>query len=176
MNAAITPAITPGSRLRQASWIATLLVCTALFIALTLKVNAVKSDVRLAERRIVSLERQKLLLETEFETRSNQQQLAAWNNVDFGYQAPGADQFLETERQLADLGTPRAKGAPEPIRVAANATGDGEQPFPVMVSPVTGKPVELGELSVGQHAGSLSARRRSGPARIALSATYGAAE
>ena len=172
----MTAAITPGSRLRQASWIATLLVCTALFIALTLKVNAVKSDVRLAERRIVSLERQKLLLETEFETRSNQQQLAAWNNVDFGYQAPGADQFLETERQLANLGTPRAKGAPEPIRVASAATGDGEQPFPVMVSPVTGKPLEIGALAARERAGSLVARTHSGPARIALSAAYGATE
>jgi hypothetical protein len=117
--------MTPGSRPRQASWIATLLVCTALFVALTLRVNAVKSEVRLAERRIVSLERQKMLLETEFETRANQQQLSAWNSVDFGYRAPGADQFLETERQLAALGTPRAKGAPEPIRVAGASTGVG---------------------------------------------------
>jgi hypothetical protein len=172
--------MTPGSRLRQASWIATLLVCTALFVALTLRVNAVKSEVRLAERRIVSLERQKMLLETEFETRANQQQLAAWNNVDFGYRAPGADQFLETERQLAALGTPRAKGAPEPIRVAGASTGDGERPFPVMVSPISGKPVEIGELAqteVGrERTGALSAGMRSGPARIALSAPYGITE
>jgi hypothetical protein len=172
--------MTPGSRLRQASWIATLLVCTALFVALTLRVNAVKSEVRLAERRIVSLERQKMLLETEFETRANQQQLAAWNNVDFGYRAPGADQFLETERQLAALGTPRAKGAPEPIRVAGMSTGDGERPFPVMVSPITGKPVEIGELAQGEvgreRSGALGAGMHSGPARIALSAPYGIAE
>jgi hypothetical protein len=168
--------VTAGSRLRQASWIATLLVCTALFVALTLKVNTVKSEVRLAERRIVSLERQKLLLETEFETRANQQQLAAWNNVDFGYSAPGADQFLETERQLANLGTPRAKGAPEPIRVAGAATGDAEQPFPAMVSPLTGKPVEIGELDAHEDGGALVARSRSRPARIALSAAYGAGE
>lgn len=172
--------MTPGSRLRQASWIATLLVCTALFVALTLRVNAVKSEVRLAERHIISLERQKMLLETEFETRANQQQLAAWNNVDFGYTAPGADQFLETERQLTALGTPRAKGAPEPIRVAGASTGDGERPFPVMISPISGQPVEIGELAQGEvgreRTGTLSSAMRSGPARIALSATYGIAE
>lgn len=172
----MTAQLTPGSRLRQASWIAVLLVCFALFIALTLKVNAVKSDVRLAERKIVALERQKLLLETEFETRANQQQLAAWNTVDFGYRAPGADQFLETERQLAHLGTPRAKGAPDPIRVASAATGDGEKPFPVLVSPISGEPLDIGELAAQERAGAMSAHRRAGPARIALSARVGGAE
>lgn len=172
----MTGALTPGSRLRQASWIAVLLVCIALFVALTLKVNAVKSEVRLAERRIVALEKQKLLLETEFETRANQQQLAAWNNVDFGYRAPGADQFIETERQLADLGTPRAKGAPQPIRVAGESSGDGERPFPVMVSPVSGKPLDIGELAAAERAGALSAHRRAGPTRISLNATIGGAE
>jgi len=168
--------MTSGSRLRQASWIATLLVCTALFIALTLRVNAVKSEVRLAERRIVSLERQKLLLETEFETRANQQQLAAWNNVDFGYRAPGADQFLETERQLAALGTPRAPGAPEPIRVAGLASGDGDQPFLAMVSPVTGKPSGLGELAARETTAALAESLEARPARIALAVPYGIAE
>lgn len=168
--------MTSGSRLRQASWIATLLVCTALFIALTLRVNAVKSEVRLAERRIVSLERQKLLLETEFETRANQQQLAAWNNVDFGYRAPGADQFLETERQLAALGTPRAPGAPEPIRVVGLASGDGDQPFLAMVSPVTGKPSGLGELAARETTAALAESLEARPARIALAVPYGIAE
>jgi len=168
--------MTSGSRLRQASWIATLLVCTALVIALTLRVNAVKSEVRLAERRIVSLERQKLLLETEFETRANQQQLAAWNNVDFGYRAPGADQFLETERQLAALGTPRAPGAPEPIRVAGLASGDGDQPFLAMVSPVTGKPSGLGELAARETTAALAESLEARPARIALAVPYGIAE
>jgi hypothetical protein len=172
--------MTPGSRLRQASWIATLLVCSALFVALTLRVNAVKSEVRLAERRIVSLEQEKMLLETEFETRANQQQLSAWNNVDFGYRAPGADQFLETERQLAALGTPRPKGAPQPIRVAGASTGDGERPFPVMVSPITGNPVAIGKLAQAEigreRTGAHTVGMRSGPARIALSAPYGIAE
>lgn len=169
--------MTPGSRLRQASWIAVLLVCAALFIALTLRVNAVKSEVRLAERRIVSLERQKLLLETEFETRTNQQQLAAWNNVDFGYRAPGADQFLETERQLAALGTPRAAGAPEPIRVASTASGDTEQPFPVAVAAADSHSPQIARLAVREPvASAVAAGMGSAKARITLSATYGLGE
>ena len=64
--------IKPGSRLRQASWAGALSVALTLFLALTFHVNAIKSEVRLAERKIVSLEREKLRLETEFQSRASQ--------------------------------------------------------------------------------------------------------
>jgi hypothetical protein len=133
--------IAAGSRLRQLGWIVTLALCATLFVALTFKVNSVRSEVRLAERRIVSLQREKVLLETEFETRASQQQLSQWNAVDFGYQAPDADQYLEGERQLAALGEPRGVNAPSPIRVARAADDNREMKLPEMVSPLTGKPV-----------------------------------
>ena len=44
----------------------------------------------------MQLEGANLLLETEYLTRSNQLQLAAWNRVDFGYTAPNAAQFLDS--------------------------------------------------------------------------------
>jgi hypothetical protein len=132
-----------GSRLRQLGWFVTLALCFALFVGLTFKVNSVKSQVRLAERQIVSLEREKTLLETEFETRASQQQLSQWNAVDFGYQAPTADQYLEGERQLAALGERRDVAAPTPIRVARAEDDQAEAHFPAMVSPLTGKPVKM---------------------------------
>jgi hypothetical protein len=131
-----------GSRLRQLGWVVTLAICSALFVALTFKVNSVRSEVRLAERKIVSLQREKVLLETEFETRASQQQLAQWNAVDFGYQAPSAGQYLEGERQLASLGEPRGINAPSPIRVARADDEEREMKLPAMVSPLTGKPVK----------------------------------
>lgn len=131
-----------GSRLRQIGWVVTLALCLTLFAALTFKVNSVRSEVRLAERRIVALQRSNMLLETEFETRASQQQLAQWNAVDFGYQAPGADQYLEGERQLAALGEPRSPDAPTPIRVAHAADDARAMKLPSMVSPLTGKPVK----------------------------------
>jgi hypothetical protein len=134
--------IAAGSRLRQLGWVVTLALCSALFVGLTFKVNSVRSEVRLAERKIVALQREKVLLETEFETRASQQQLAQWNAVDFGYQAPGADQYLEGERQLAALGEPRGVNAPSPIRVARAADDQREMNLPAMVSPLTGKPVK----------------------------------
>lgn len=141
--------IKPGSRLRHASWAAALSVALGLFLALTFHVNAIKSQVRLAERRIVSLEREKLLLETEFQSRASQRQLAEWNAVEFGYVAPRAGQFLESETELASLGTPARADAPQPIRVARAAPPvEDESPLAEWVSPLTGQPMaqEAGEV------------------------------
>ncbi len=126
-------------RLRQVGWIAVLTVCGALVLALTFRVNAVKSEVRLVERQIVQVKQDKLLLETEFETRANQQQLRNLNEVEFGYQAPTAGQYLENERQLAVLSKPRAADAPSPIRVANADRPAEDSPIGAMVSPLTGK-------------------------------------
>lgn len=140
--------IQPGSRLRQASWAAVLSGALGLFLALTFHVNAIKSEVRLAERRIISLERERMLLETEFESRASQRQLAEWNAVEFGYVAPRADQFLDDERQLASLGAPQRADAPQPVRIARAAPPDEEESeIADWVSPLTGQPMaaDVGE-------------------------------
>ena len=114
------------SRIRQIGWLLVIGFSVAIFLALTFRVNAVKSEVRLLERQIIAAEKSKLMLETEFQTRASQAQLAAWNQVEFGYDAPRADQHVEHERQLAALGTPRGMDAPEMIRVAKADTGPVE--------------------------------------------------
>lgn len=126
-------------RLQSIGWAFILTVCFGLTVALTFRVNAVKSEVQLAERQVIALKKEKLFLETEFEARANQQQLTALNDVEFGYEAPTAEQYIEGERQLALLGKPRAPDAPAPIRVANAGPGAGQGSFPVMVSPLTGK-------------------------------------
>lgn len=129
--------VRPGSRIRQIGWALVLGLCVAIFLALTFKVNAVKSEVRLTERQIIAMEREALMLETEFQTRSSQRQLAAWNAVEFGYVAPSARHFLESERQLAGLGLPRGLNAPDPIRVArSEPVVEDEGLFADWVSPV----------------------------------------
>ncbi|MEO6152226.1 MAG: hypothetical protein ABIT09_07430 [Croceibacterium sp.] len=155
-------------RVRRIGWVAALALCTALYLMLHLKVHAVQSDVIRAERQIVRLEQEKLLLETEYETRANLLQLTAWNQVDFGYTAPTAAQFVESQRQLASFGTPRAPGAPEPISVAHAGTGETPR-FPRLVSPLTGKPVSEALLEPVRQ--QLSARASAGgPMRISLGA------
>jgi hypothetical protein len=172
--------MTQQSRLRRMGWIAVLALCTVLYLGLHLKVHAVRSDVIGAERRIVALENEKNLLETEFETRASQEQLASWNRVEFGYAAPTAGQFVGSARQLARFGTPRGAGAPEPIRVAALATGDDAPPFPKFVSPL-GKPVDaklidpaaIRRAALGTGRVQLDARGEVGALRIPLAAAIG---
>ena len=134
-----------SSRLRQVGWLASLGLCFAVFVVLSFNVHAVKSEVRLAERKIVALERETLILETEFQARSSQRQLANWNAVEFGYDTPSADQYLDGERQLASLGQPQSPGAPEPIKVMSEPTGKlaANSTRKEMVSPISGEPVTL---------------------------------
>lgn len=128
-----------GSRLRHVGWAAALGCALAGFLALTFHVNAIKSEVRLAERKIIALQREKLMLETEFQTRASQYQLSNWNRLEFGYAAPRADQYLESERQLAALGSPRGSNAPEPVKFARAETVADEGMFADWVSPLTGR-------------------------------------
>ena len=121
------------------------------FMLLTFRVNAVKSEVVRAERVIVDLEREKLALETEFETRANQQQLADWNAIEFGYAPPRADQFLESERQLASFSAPRAPGSPEPIRFAREMEASD---YPALVSPLASHEDEGDETGEGGESGA----------------------
>jgi hypothetical protein len=132
--------ITTTSRLRSVGWLVLLGLCLALVVALAFRVNALRSQIHHAEARIVALKQEKLYLETEFETRSNQQQLKAWNDVEFGYAAPNASQYIEGERQLAALSVPATPDAPAPIRVASvDDSVIASAAFPAMVSPLSGK-------------------------------------
>lgn len=148
-------------RARSIGWAMILMVCLALTVALTMRVNAVKSQVALAERQIVALRINKQMLETEFETRANQQQLKALNDVEFGYQAPTPGQYLEGERQLAGLAQERSPGAPTPIRVATAATAEVPT-FVAMVSPLTGKAI-----AAETRGGRARASKPAGAARLA---------
>ena len=147
--------ITPGSRLRQVGWAVVLAACIGLFLAISFRVHAVRSEVLLAERQIIALERETLMLETEFQTRASQRQLADWNAIEFGYQAPRPDQYLASERQLASLSVPLGPGAPSPVRFAqadtavdGSSADSGEATTRLamaqapMRSPLTGRPVE----------------------------------
>ncbi|AWW73995.1 hypothetical protein CD351_06090 [Erythrobacter sp. KY5] len=147
--------ITPGSRIRQMGWVAVLAACVALFALLSFQVQTVRSEVLLAEREIIGLEREVQMLETEFQTRASQRQLAEWNAVELGYQAPRADQYLDNERQLASLGVPAGPDAPSPIRVARSDLAGPDASPRDMVSPITGAPVTLASLDADDDAGAV---------------------
>lgn len=128
-------------RFRSIGWIALLLICFALVMVLAFRVNALRSQVHRTEQQIVSLRKEKLYLETEVETRANQQQLKLWNDVEFGYIAPTASQYLSNERQLAAFSKPNELDAPTPIRVAsADDSVAAEAVFPSIASRLAGDP------------------------------------
>lgn len=163
--------MTPQGRIRRIGWLAILGACMALYALLHVKVNAVNADVVQAERRIVFLEEQNMLLETEFLTRSNQVQLAAWNRVDFGFQSPQADQFIDSPRQLASFGMPRAADAPAPIRLAGLRSGEDVPDYPRLVSPLTGREIEadlLEEEHDGDDGDRLAVAIAPGPLRLPI--------
>lgn len=163
--------MTPHGRIRRIGWLAALGLCTLFYVGLHIKVHAVQSEVIAAERQIVALEERRILLETEFETRASQERLAMLNRVEFGYVAPGVGQFVEDERKLGDFGTPRSPRAPAPIRVAS-ASGDDAPPFPRLVSPLTGRPIDE-ELVEPSAAREKMAARGSSTTRIALASIAG---
>ncbi len=138
------------NRIQSIGWVFVLTLCFGLTLALTLRVNAVKGQVRQTENRIVSLQREIRFLEVEYQARGNQQQLAALNSIEFGYVAPAAAQYIEGERQLASLGMPRAPDAPKPIRMAHAVTETKALPFSQMVSPVTGSAMQAGSKPVAE--------------------------
>ncbi len=150
-------------QMRSLGWAAILAMCLGLFAVLSVRVHAVKSEVLLAERKIIALKRESMLLETEFETRASQRQLVEWNAVEFGFVAPRADQFLESERQLASLGQPLGPGAPAQIRLARAVTeaDDGangvSRQKAAMVSPLSGEKVTLASASREADAGAMFA-------------------
>lgn len=152
--------IASANRLRSVGWLVLLGLCFALVLVLAFRVNALRSQVHHAEARIVALKQEKLYLETEFETRSNQQQLKAWNDVEFGYAAPNASQYLEGERQLAALSVPATPDAPAPIRVASvDDTVIASAAFPAMVSPLSGKALASDDRKVASEVAAPATRR-----------------
>ena len=145
-----------------------LLFAMALY-PVSLKVAATRSELTRIERQIDRTQANIRYLESELAVRASMRQLEQWNADSFGYSAPSASQYLESERQLASLdGLPRARGANDvaPVLMAmvspvgaspvamspvgppapATATAAAEKPA---AKPVAAKPVVLAQAETG---------------------------
>lgn len=90
------------------------LICAMMLYPVSLKVAATRSELTRIERQIERTRDNIRYLESELAVRASMRQLEHWNADTFGYSAPSADQYLESERQLASLDRlPRARGANE---------------------------------------------------------------
>lgn len=110
--------MTNRARLHSLLWTGAVALALALALALTLQVKAVNSQIAETEKSILATKQRIAVLETEFQTRARQQQLVRWNEVEFGYVAPKASQFLDGQAQLAMLGKPVDIIEAAPIRMA----------------------------------------------------------
>lgn len=110
--------MTNRARLHSLLWTGAVALALALALALTLQVKAVNSQIAETEKSILATKQRIAILETEFQTRARQQQLVRWNEVEFGYVAPKASQFLDGQAQLAMLGKPVDIIEAAPIRMA----------------------------------------------------------
>jgi hypothetical protein len=138
-----------------------LLFAMALY-PVSLKVAATRSELTRIERQIDRTQANIRYLESELAVRASMRQLEQWNADSFGYSAPSASQYLESERQLASLdGLPRARGANEvapvlmamvspvgvsPAGTPAPAAAAAEKPA---AKPAAEKPVVLAQAETG---------------------------
>ncbi len=98
--------------------------------AVNLKVSATLSDLRRVNAEIAQLEASKRVIEGDIAVVASARQLDRWNRDYFGLVAPQAQQFVESERVLAQLDTLRPIGPPErsaPALAVAVAQADAER-------------------------------------------------
>ena len=97
---------------------ATLSVALSLFLALTFHVNAIKSEVRLAERASCRSSARSCCWKTEFQSRASQRKLAG-ERVEFGYVAAARRTVSRKRDELAASARRRARCAAADPRVRA---------------------------------------------------------
>lgn len=117
------------------------LIFAMMLYPVSLKVAATRSELTRIERQIDRTRDNIRYLESELAVRASMRQLEQWNADTFGYSAPDAGQYLESERQLASLDRlPRARGANEVAPVLMAMVSPVAVPVAPKESPVVSKP------------------------------------
>ena len=136
------------------------LIFAMMLYPVSLKVAATRSELTRIERDIVRTRDNIRYLESELAVRASMRQLEQWNADTFGYSAPDAAQYLESERQLASLDRlPRARGANEvapvlmamvsPVAVPEAPKASPAESKPAAVKPAAPKPVQFAQADTG---------------------------
>lgn len=117
------------------------LIFAMMLYPVSLKVAATRSELTRIERQIDRTRDNIRYLESELAVRASMRQLEQWNADTFGYSAPDAGQYLESERQLASLDRlPRVRGAGEVTPVLMAMVSPVAVPAAPKESPVAAKP------------------------------------
>lgn len=110
-------------RLYGLGWLALVFMVLLLLYPLSLRVATVRSDLMAVDAAIVEERRQISYLEANLSAYANRENMQIWNEVEYGYEAPGPRQYLEGERALAQLGGGVDARAPVLVSVAESLGG-----------------------------------------------------
>lgn len=95
--------MTAAHRLKGLGWFGGCMAVTLGFYLVSLQVAAERKRLEQVDAKIAAAERDIRALETEFDTRANLAQLERWNGDTLSLAAPGAQQFVRSETQLASI-------------------------------------------------------------------------
>ncbi len=116
-------------RLKNIGWLALVFLVAIMLYPLSLNVAALHSDLVRVDHNILNTKREISFLQAELRTRASMQQLEEWNELLYGYQPPTAQQFVNGEAALADLGGDAI--VTKPVMIAASSV-DGNGPAGVI--------------------------------------------
>lgn len=128
-------------RLKTIGWIALIFIVAIALYPLSLSVATLRSDLTRTEREILRTRAEIRYLETEFATRASLTQLAMWNDLEYGYEAPSAAQYIDGERELANLGD-ETRQLDKPVRVAAITIKPQAAPAAIKPAQLAATPVK----------------------------------
>ena len=113
--------MTAAYRLKGIGWFGGCVVVALGFYLVSLGVAAERKKLEQTDARIRVAQRDIRALETEFDTRANLAQLERWNGDTLALVAPGANQFVRDEAQLASIRFDRGAHAigGTPVRTAS---------------------------------------------------------
>ncbi len=112
-------------RLKNLGWLALVFLVAILLYPLSLNVAATHSDLARVDSQILETKREISFLQAELRTRASVQQLAEWNELLYGYEPPTAEQFVEGEAALANLGGSAPTTKPVMVAIEENVAPAG---------------------------------------------------
>uniref|UniRef100_UPI0014086E71 hypothetical protein n=1 Tax=Sphingosinicella sp. YJ22 TaxID=1104780 RepID=UPI0014086E71 len=126
---------------KSVGWVAGIGAAALTCYMFSLSVASERAELAQLDSQIVELKQSIRTLNTELETRGRVHQLQHWASADFGFAAPGADQFLESEVTLAQLELPsQASPMEAPVRMAAAPQPAAAMPRVVQASAPSAAP------------------------------------
>ena len=126
---------------KSVGWVAGIGAAALTCYMFSLSVASERAELAELDAQIVELHQSIRTLNTELGTRGRVHQLQHWASADFGFAAPAANQFLESEVTLAQLEMPsQASPIEAPVRMATAPQSAPDMPRVIQASAPSAAP------------------------------------